>query len=279
MSFTRMRFYGRGKQATGSPTPIWEDDQTLGSKVGTCDIRCLLEGSRSKWAQHAPKTGISGLLYFSLEFEETGEVPLKRGSLIIDVGCANDEPLPIFKTCAPSTPINGDPVERTVQDRKKTDPHINATSAFGGGEISGREHEKTTDLVESHRWYFKAGNPSGREQTRVTKADFTWARTLLEDHSGSHRPYKGAVVINRAANTAITLEVRAEILPGKWGHRYFRPTHGRPKRSQPIGPKDEFLSSKSFDDLQSKLQSVIGEENKLKPATREFPNRWGYWHC
>jgi hypothetical protein len=271
MPFTRMWYYGKRKKAVISQTPIWEDDQVLGSKVGTCDIRCLLEGRRSRWTQHAPTNGISGLLYFSLNFKEEGEMPLKRGSLIIDVGCANDEPLPIFTTCAPSAPISGDAIERTVQDRKKADPHLNITVPLGGVDVSVGERERTTDLVESHQWHFTAGNPSGSEQTKVTRADFTWSRTLLEDHSGSHRSYKGAVVIKRAANAAITLEVRAEILPGSRGYRYFRPTHGKPRRSEPIGPTNKLLSSKSFDDLQSKLQGMIRKENDFEPGMREFP--------
>jgi hypothetical protein len=101
----------------------------------------------------------------------------------------------------------------------------------------------------------------------VTAADFTWKKDLKEDHGSDLRQYKAALEIYSAANTKITLEAQAKILPAKTQHRIFFTTTGKPKRSLPIGPNEKFLPSSEFQERQRNLQRDIRTMNRPRAAT------------
>ncbi|CAG8950024.1 hypothetical protein HYFRA_00004358 [Hymenoscyphus fraxineus] len=248
-----------------------DDYQSLGSTIGSCDIRCILDGSTSKWTEN--DNGIRRLLYFDLEFKEGKHVFLENGTVQIDVGSANREPLPTFREHAPDPAFRGRAIKQHVKKYKEFKPHLEVNVLSIGGGIGGVGSHRRTSLDELHSWSFKAGNPSNdtRNDNRVTKAEFSWRRTLLADQSGLDKTYKGAVVLHRKQNEPITLDVRPYIFPWKWGHRCFHAREGTVKRSDPVGP-GSYVDSNEFDKLVARLQADIKERNGMSLDSELLPN-------
>jgi hypothetical protein len=206
-----------------------------------------------------------GLLYFNMEFKEQGNARLKMANVKIDVGrSSNDEPIPIFTSYAPLSALTGAPVQINVTDIKKTDPQCEATSPWGGLQLSGRSHEVTIEYQAEHRWFFKAGAPSDSYETKATKADFT----SLQDCTGLERSYEGALVLRRDENKPIVLQVT--VAADAWS-RFHRTQVSRPKRSDPIGPPSSVLNDDvDFVQLQSGLQDAVVERNKRLGAASKL---------
>jgi hypothetical protein len=241
----------RGKAA-------YHDDQALGQQIGHIDIRCMLKSSASHWTKSAPcgeDAEITGLLYFDIEYNDHEGVPLQSASVQIDVGSGiNEEPLPIFKACAPLSAITGAPVRQHIVDTTRTDPRVAITTPSGGVEGSGYSHEVNREFDNDHRWYFKAGHCSNSIDTLVTRTRFTWMRTSEEDRAGSNRPFEGALVLHGRTSQNMILRVKVEAKPFKWRHRvhYHR---SRSRNSDPIGPRaGTLLEPEAFARLQKDIQ-------------------------
>ncbi|KAK5738893.1 hypothetical protein LTR17_005619 [Elasticomyces elasticus] len=256
-------------------TPLeYDGDQNLGSKIGKIDIRCTFVAKDSKWTLDNETSKLFRIMYFNFEFNEDSIVPLRSGTVQIDIGSPNERPIPILKGNEPSSAITSAMIEQHIHDSRTTDPQLELTSSLGGGKISGRKHGVDKETVEEHRWHFKAGYPSSKNDTKMTKADFTWRRTLLEDHSGSNRFYTGAVILSREYKEpdpkALKLRVRVEAQPWKAYHRIIH-SGAREKTSDLIGyPSTLKLADSEFRLLQSELEADVVAKN-VNHAPRRVP--------
>jgi hypothetical protein len=252
----------------------YHDDQALGQQIGRIDIRCTLKAGASHWTKSASCMGaadITGLLFFNIEYNDHGAVPLRSASVQIDVGAGiNEEPIPIFKTCAPLSAITGSPVKQHIMDNKTKDPQAEVTSSFGSLKGSGYSHEVSKEFDNEHRWYFKAGNCSDKHDPRVTRTSFNWMRTLLEDRTGSNRSYDGALVLHREKDEPFILRVTVGAQPWKWYHR-IRYSGSKTRDSGPIQPRpDSLLKPEEFAKVQRSIQEQILARNMDLAATGVF---------
>ena len=252
----------------------YHDDQALGQQIGRIGIQCTLRAGASHWTKTTPCGGsseITGLLIFNIEYNDRGAVPLRSASVQIDVGSGiNEEPVPVFKACAPLSAITGAPVKQHIMDNTTKDPQAEVTSSFGGLKGSGYSHEVSKEFDNEHRWYFKAGNCSDKRDPRVTRTTFTWMRTLLEDRTGSNRSYDGALVIHRETGKPLVLRVRVEAQPWKWHHR-VKNSGSKTRDSGPIQPRfDSLLKPEEFAQRQKGIQEQILMRNLDLAATGRF---------
>jgi hypothetical protein len=248
----------------------YHDDQALGQGLGRIDIRCTLKADTSHWMKSTDCNGdvdITGLLHFNIGYNDNGSVPLRSAKVQIDIGkdVNTNGPIPTFKTCAPLSPVTGPPVEQHIVDTKKTDPQGGFSSPFGGGDLSGKSHERVKEFNVRHGWSFVAGNCSDGRYTLVTRTNFTWTRTLLEDRSGSTRSYEGAVVLHRKSGQPLVLRVKVEAQPWSW---YHRARCSGLQDSCPIQPrKESLLEPEEFAQLQERIQEWIAARNHDLGAT------------
>lgn len=243
----------------------YQDDQSLGQQIGRVDIRCTLKADDSRWTESRDVQNdvqITGLLHFNIEFNAQVGVPLRSASVQIDVGTGvNEEPVPTIKECAPKSAIKGPPMKQHIVDTMTTDPQVELTTPYGGVKGGGRMHQVSKEFEGEHIWYFKAGSPSHKDDSRVTGTCFTWTRTLLGDHASSDRSFDGAIVLHRKNDTHSALRVKVEVQPWLWHHRvnFARST---PRNSRPIKPRAEsFLGPEAFAQLQKGIQGQILEQN------------------
>ena len=162
-------------------------------------------------------------------------------------------------------------MKQQVHELMRTDPQLEVNVAGNGGKIGGRVHERTTDTTEEHRWSFKAGYPSDQQGNTITKADFTWTRTLLQDHAGPHRSYESALIVDRdgSAISPFKIKVRVVAVPWKWYHRISH-EGSKEKDSDPIAPESgKLISAASFECLRNALQNDIIQRNVQMAAVRK----------
>lgn len=240
------------------------DDQALGQRIGHMEVLCTLKASSSQWTEK--DAGITGLLYFNIEYNDNEAVPLRSAFVQIDVGAkVNGEPIPIFEECAPLSAITGAPARQHIVDTTRTDPRVVITTPFGGVEGSGHSHEVNREINTEHRWSFKASNCSDNIDTSVTRSRFIWMRTLL-DRTGTNRPYRGALVVHRGTNQQLVLRVKVEAQPWHWYHRV---QHSEPLYSKPIAP-NRFEDRIVFGDLRNNIQGRVITRNRELAATGKF---------
>lgn len=219
-------------------------NQNLGRKIGSVDVQCTFNAKESRWTTK-DGTELHGLLLFNIQFADRSKVPLRSAIITIDVGKFNrDNARFIIDEAAPANGITGAPVEQPISKKKGIDPDIEVSAAGGGAKAKGFSIEEETKVTDVHRWIFKAGLPSQKQQTRIHKADFTWTRTLLQDRKGTQRSYEGALIVNRSTEhtTPLELDVRVEVEPWHWWHSIWN-GGSRHRRSEPIGPSTKSLTS------------------------------------
>jgi hypothetical protein len=261
--------FSSGKVPAKTPN---HDDQSLGQQVGRIVICCTHKADASRWTKstNCPETAeISGLLHFNIEYNAEVSVPLHSASVQIDVGIpVNEGPVPTVRECAPSSAITGAPVKQRIVDTTRVDPQLEVTTPFGGGKGSFYSHEVVRELENEHRWSFKASRYSSREDdTQVTRARFTWTRTLLEDQTGLDRFYDGAIVLHCEMDKPLVLRVKVEAQPWKWYHR----AGSRMRDSSPIQPRlGSLLKPEEFAKLQKGIQEQILAQNLGLAATGRF---------
>jgi hypothetical protein len=258
----------------------YDDDQAFGRKVGRIDIKCTLKADASHWTKSTNCQGgvdVTGLLHFNIRYNDNGSVPLRWAKVQIDIGKDvnrddSDESIPTFKTCAPLSAVTGRSVEQHIIDTKKNDPRAIVSTPYGGFEFSGRSHERIKDFDVRHVWSFVAENCSDDEQdTLVTRTNFIWERTLLEDNTGSTRSYDGAIVLHRKSEQPLVLRVGVEAQPWKWQHRVRCP---KPQDSYPIQPrKESLLKPEHFAKLQESLQERVAARNRDLGNTGKPPDK------
>ncbi|KAK4948921.1 hypothetical protein LTR10_012294 [Elasticomyces elasticus] len=262
--FSRQRYLG---SATAG-------DQTLGTQVSKCDIRCTLhgglctiddgdqctrhgdrcdqDGDRSQWTKN--KNGVRGLLYFTLQFKQGGDVPLKYGAVRIDVGMPNADPIPTVEN-----------------DKKGSDPHIAVNVLGNGGDLGGlRSREKIIQGVVESRWKFESGIPSCSGTTSVTQVEYACAYNAQGDHTATDRDFQTAMVISRLSNENCVLTVHVEAIPLRRDARIFHAQSPAPKQSSPIGPS-RYVDASMFQGLVGNLENTIMAANK-RNAAHEVPN-------
>ncbi|KAK3626632.1 hypothetical protein LTR56_019698 [Elasticomyces elasticus] len=241
--------------------PISDKQQTLGTLVGKCDIRCTLHGNRTQWTIDKPGQNnieVRGLLYFTLQFKQAGDVPLQYGAVRVDVGMSNVDPIPTVDTYAPQVPIQGPPVSRQGSDTTRTDPHISVDVLGSGGELGGLLlKEKSTEGVVESRWRFESGTPSCSTSTSVTQVEYTWTRNAQEDHTATDRHFKTAIVLSRTSPESLYLTVHVEAIPLRRNARIFHVRTPAPKRSAPIGPSRGVVEAATFEGLLQDLEQRI----------------------
>lgn len=212
----------------------------------------------SKWTVAPENAHISGILYFNLEYKELGSVSLRSATIEVDVGKGvNSAPLPVFTGHAPSSTIIGMPLKQHVLKSKTLEPHVELTAPYGGFSGSGYSHGTSIEYDEEHTWSFKAGNPSDEYDSRITKADFTWMRTLPREHAGIERVDTGALVLHREKNAPLQLRISVKARPWKRNHP-VRFAGCKRMTSHPIGPSTGVsIKPSDFAVLQSKLQHEV----------------------
>ncbi|KAK3628390.1 hypothetical protein LTR56_018658 [Elasticomyces elasticus] len=242
--------------------PISEKQQTLGTLVGKCDIRCTLHGDLIQWTKAGKNNNeVRGLLYFTLQFKQAGDVPLQYGAVRVDVGMSNAEPIPTVDTYAPQVPIQGPPVSRQGSETTRTDPHINLNMLGGGGELGGLLlKEKSSEGVVESRWKFESGTPSCSSTTSVTQVEYAWTRNAQDDHTATDRHFKTAIVVSRSSTENLHLTVHVEAVPLRHHARIFHTRSPAPKRSAPIGPS-RLVEALAFESLVRNLEHRIMAAN------------------
>ncbi|KAK5734524.1 hypothetical protein LTR17_008884 [Elasticomyces elasticus] len=253
--------------------PVSEKPQTLGAVVGKYDIQCTLHGDRSQWRSQWTKDGeninkieIRGLLYFDLRFEQSGNIPLQSGTVLVDVGIGNIEPMPTVDTY---TNIVGPPVTRQVTETRRIDPHINVEVPPVGLGMGGYFRQRIIDGVVEHRWKFEAGNPSCPYSTSVTQVEYV-CHNAEEDHAATARHFKGAIVLSRSSTESFHLTVEVKAIPLCRDARIFRARSPGSKRSAPIGPS-RYVEASEFQSRLDDLEHKIMAEN-YGNAAHEVPN-------
>jgi hypothetical protein len=161
----------------------YKDNQELGQESGHIEIQCTLKAKECRWttkpAVSRDVAEITKLLYFDIRYTDHGKGAVRTASVRIDVGKeVNDAPIPTFQACAPLAGIKGPPVRQHVLDSKTTDPQGELTMSGVGGKASGHRHEVSKETDNEHRWCFKAGHISNGHDPQVTRASFSWTRTL-----------------------------------------------------------------------------------------------------
>ncbi|KAK5715947.1 hypothetical protein LTR15_009772 [Elasticomyces elasticus] len=254
--FTRHKFPAPGT----AQLPISAKQQTLGTVVSKCDIRCTLHSNLTQWTIDRPGENnieVRGLLYFTLQFKQAGDVPLQYGAVRVDVGTSNADPIPTVDTYAPQVSIQGPPISRQGNDTKRTDPHISLNMLGGGGELGGLLlKEKSTEGVVESRWKFESGTPSCSSTTSVTQVEYAWTRNAQDDHTATDRNFKTAIVLSRSSAESLHLTVHVEAIPLHHRARKFYARTPAPKRSAPIGPS-RVVEAATFESLVRELEQRI----------------------
>jgi hypothetical protein len=278
MGFTLFRSNAVRKAQAKAP---YDDDQAFGRKVGRIDIKCTLKADTSHWTKSTNCHGdvdVTGLLHFNIRYNDNGRVPLSWAKVQIDIGKdvngkdVNEHKfIPTFKTCAPLSAVTGRSIEQHIIDTKKTDPQAKIATPYGGLEVSGRLHELIKEFDVRHGWFFVAENCSYGKDTLVTRTNFIWMRTLLEDNTGSTRSYDGAIVLHRKSEQPLVLRVGVEAQPWKWQHHVRCP---KPQDSYPIQPrKESLLKPEHFAKLQESLQERVAARNRDLGNTGKPPDK------
>ncbi|KAK5722000.1 hypothetical protein LTR17_014504 [Elasticomyces elasticus] len=240
--------------------PVSDKQQTLGMLVGKCDIRCTLHGNLTQWTIDRPgqsNTEVRGLLYFTIQFKQAGDVPLQYGAVRVDVGVSNADPIPTVDTYAPQVSIQGPPVIRQGSVTTRTDPHVSLDVLGSGGELGGiLLKEKSTEGVVESRWRFESGTPSCSTSTSVTQVEYAWTRNAQHDLTATDRHFKTAIVLSRSSTESLHLTVHVEAIPLRRNARIFHAKTPAPKRSAPIGPS-RVVEAATFEGLVQDLEQRI----------------------
>ncbi|KAK5675621.1 hypothetical protein LTS10_011721 [Elasticomyces elasticus] len=250
--------------------PMSDKQQTLGTLVLKCDIRCTLHSNLMQWTIDKPGPNnieVRGLLYFTIQFKQAGDVPLQYGAVRVDVGMSNADPVPTVDTYAPQVSIQGPPVSRQSSDTTRTDPHISLDILGSGGEIGGiLLKDKSTGGVVESRWKFESGTPSCLTSTSVTQVEYAWTRNAQEDHTATDRQFKTAIVLSRTSTESLHLTVHVEAIPLRRNARIFHARTPAPKRSAPIGPSRGVVEAATFEGLLRDLEQRIIAANDAHAA-------------
>jgi hypothetical protein len=256
----------------------YKDNQELGQESGHIEIQCTLKAKECRWttkpAVSRDVAEITKLLYFDIRYTDHGKGAVRTASVRIDVGKeVNDAPIPTFQACAPLAGIKGPPVRQHVLDSKTTDPQGELTMSGVGGKASGHRHEVSKETDNEHRWCFKAGHISNGHDPQVTRASFSWTRTLEEDRTSSDRLYQGALIVHREKDKPFVLRAQVKAKTWKWHQRLQYP---RSKRfdSWPIQRPGSFLEFGEFIERENGIQKLVEDCNyALAPIGRLLPSR------
>jgi len=243
--------------------PVYNEQQNLGRSVGRIHITCTYRSDRSKWTRSSDDTHLSAILYFNLGYREVGSNCIRSATVQVDVGeNINGPPAPILRACAPSRAIKGESLSQHIVDSRVVDPHgelsIPVGLSFGA---SGYRREISTEYEFRHNWSFVAGFPPNNQDTRTTKADFTWTRTSPCNRTSEDRLYDGAIVLQSATDKPLVMRVSVDARLWNWPHRKLRP-RGAFKDSRPIGAQTEKLLERTdFAWFQDNIEQEILSSN------------------
>ncbi|GAB1739837.1 hypothetical protein NU219Hw_g4772t1 [Hortaea werneckii] len=244
--------------------------QALGSVIGTFDIRCTLEGRRSKWApKWCLEDGLQGALYFELQFvsNRPHDALLETATVRIRFGPPeNSEPVPCVFTHAPINGISGPPMTHTQEQYSTLNPQAGVNAAGFGVNLGGYERGKGMESMSTRSWEFTSGKPSRAEDsafpaagsdTAVTDVDFTWIRGWDDDYDGLNRTFRAAVIINRDVVKDVAMTVFVEARAKHIWHQALAP---REKRSRYLHPIHN-TNPDAFEDLLQNLETTVEADN------------------
>jgi len=244
--------------------------QALGSVTGTFDIRCTLEGRRSKWApKWCLEDDLQGALYFELQFvsNRPHDALLETATVRIRFGPPeNSEPVPCVFTHAPINGISGPPMTHTQEQYSTLNPQAGVNAAGFGVNLGGYERGKGMESMSTRSWEFTSGKPSRADDsmfpavdsdTTVTDVEFTWIRGWDDDYDGLNRTFRAAVIINRDVVKDVAMTVFVEARAKHTWHQALAP---REKRSRYLHPVHN-TNSDAFEDLLQNLETTVEADN------------------
>ncbi|KAI6824976.1 hypothetical protein KC332_g6207 [Hortaea werneckii] len=247
--------------------------QALGSVIGTFDIRCTLEGRRSKWGpKWCLEDDLQGALYFELQFASSRphDVPLKTATVRIRFGPPdNSEPVPCVFTHAPINGISGPPMTHTQEQHSTLNPQVGINAAGLGLNFSGYERGKGMESVPARSWEFTSGKPSRVDDpacsavdsdTSVTDVEFTWTRGWDDDYDGLNRTFRAAVIVNRDEIKDMAMTVLVEASAKHAWHQALAPKERKSRYLHPVNN----TSQDAFEDLLHNLQTTVEADNHAR---------------
>lgn len=258
--------------------------QALGSNIGTFDIRCTLEGRRSKWApKWCLEDGLQGALYFELQFvsNRPHDALLKTATVRIRFGPPeNSEPVPCVFTHAPINGISGPPMTHTKEQHSTLNPQAGINAAGVGMNFSGYERGKGMESVPARSWEFTSGKPSRADDpvctgvdsdTTVTDVEFTWTRGWEDDYDGLNRTFRAAVIVNRDAVKDMAMTVLVEASAKHTWHQALPPKERKSRYLHPVNN----TSPSAFEDLLETLQITVEADNNARLPRGRLDG--GFW--
>ncbi|KAI7183641.1 hypothetical protein KC363_g8140 [Hortaea werneckii] len=258
--------------------------QALGSIVGTFDIRCTLEGRRSKWApKWCLEDDLQGALYFELQFvsNRPHDALLKTATVRIRFGSPdNSEPVPCVFTHAPINGISGPPMTHTQEQHSTLNPQAGINAAGFGLNFSGYERGKGMESVPARSWEFTSGKPSRVDDpacpavdsdTTVTDVEFTWTRGWDDDYDGLNRTFRAAVIVNRDVVKDMAMTVLVEASAKHAWHQALAPKERKSRYLHPVNN----TSPDAFEELLHNLQTTVEADNNARlPQGRLQAGLW-----
>ncbi|KAI6793947.1 hypothetical protein KC327_g17116 [Hortaea werneckii] len=256
--------------------------QALGSVIGTFDVRCTLEGRRSKWApKWCLEDDLQGALYFELQFvsNRPHDVLLETATVRIRFGIPeNSEPVPCVFTHAPINGISGPPMSHTQEQHNTINPQAGVNAAGFGVNFSGYERGKGVESVPTRSWEFTSGKPSRVDNavyptvdsdTTVTDVEFTWTRGWDDDYDGLNRTFRAAVIVNRDVAKDMAMTVRVDASTKHAWHQALAPKERKSRYLHPVNN----TSPRDFDNLLQNLQTTIEMDNNAR-LPQLMPSRY-----
>ncbi|KAI7081977.1 hypothetical protein KC356_g8745 [Hortaea werneckii] len=256
--------------------------QALGSIIGTFDIRCTLEGRRSKWAPiWCLEDDLQGALYFELQFvsNRPHDALLKTATVRIGFGSPNNgEPVPCVFTHAPINGISGPPMTHTQEQHSTLNPQAGINAAGFGLNFSGYERGKGIESVPARSWEFTSGKPSRVDDpacpavdsdTTVTDVEFTWTRGWDDDYDGLNRTFRAAVIVNRDVVKDMAMTVLVEASAKHAWHQALAPKERKSRYLHPVNN----TSPSDFEKLLHNLQTTVEADNTAR-LPQVMPSRY-----
>ncbi|KAI6857291.1 hypothetical protein KC343_g113 [Hortaea werneckii] len=264
---------GAAKDGSASDAGPTTNAQALGSIVGTFDIRCTLEGRRSKWApKWCLEDDLQGALYFELQFvsNRPHDALLKTATVRIRFGPPyNSDPVPSVFTHAPINGISGPPMTHTQEQHSTLNPQAGINAAGFGLNFSGYERGKGMESVPARSWEFTSGKPSriddpacpaADSDTTVTDVEFTWTRGWDDDYDGLNRTFRAAVIVNRDVVEDMAMTVLVEASAKHAWHQALVPKERKSRHLHPVNNTSQI----AFEDLLHNLQTTVEADNHAR---------------